>query len=140
MYSAISVNLLDLELSLNQTKRKAHQSRINLNSDWQHLASCKSTPLDEDFFDNRESYLRTLSRKYCLSCPVRAQCLYVALVNEDPYGLWGSLTPKQRKLYLRNIYAYAHDHGISTHDWNEELDEIFQLFSSSKKIAEYFYL
>lgn len=139
MYSVISAHLLDLESSLNQTKKRAHQSKVNMNSDWQHLASCRSTLPDEDFFDNSEPYLRTLSRKYCHSCPVRAQCLYVSLVNEDIYGLWGSLTPKQRKIYLRQIYAYAQDHNIPTDDWNEQLDEVFQLFSSSKKITEHFY-
>lgn len=123
---------------MSQTKKQIHQSKVNMNSEWQHLAACRSTPKEDDFFDTREVYLRTLSRRYCHSCPVRTQCLYVALVNDDIYGLWGALTPKQRKYYLRQIYSYAEEHNIPTNDWSHELDEVFQLFSTLPKIKQYF--
>lgn len=140
MYFATFVILLDLDINLSQTRRQSHQAKVNLNSKWQPLAACRNTPPNEDFFDNKESALKLLSRKYCLTCPVRTQCLYMSLINEDQYGLWGSLTPKQRRYYLRQIYMYADDKGIPTHDWSEELDEVFQLFSSPSKLAEHFYL
>jgi WhiB family redox-sensing transcriptional regulator len=127
-----------LEQQLSQTKKQVHQNKINMNSDWQLQAACRSTPDTDDFFDTREPYLRALSKKYCQSCPVRAQCLYVSLVNEDIYGLWGSLTPKQRRFYMREIYSYAQDRNISTLDWSNELDEIFQLFSTTSRLSQHF--
>jgi hypothetical protein len=123
---------------LSQTKKQIHQNKVNMNSDWQSSAACRSLLEDEDFFDTRESYLRALSRKYCNNCQVRSQCLYVSLINEDPYGLWGSLTPKQRKYYIRQIYKYAQDNNISISDWSNDLDEVFQLFSTFSKLSYYF--
>lgn len=36
-------------------------------------------------------------------CPVRASCLYQALVNNDTTGVWGGLTAPQRKWVRRNV-------------------------------------
>lgn len=33
----------------------------------------------------------------CRGCPVRAECLHEALTNETPNGIWGGLTPMQRR-------------------------------------------
>lgn len=110
-----------------------------MDSDWKKQASCKFTSEQEDFFDTRESHLKILSKKYCSKCPVKNHCLYVSLINEDPYGLWGAFTPKERNYYIRKIYDYAKSISVPTNDWTKELDEIFKLFSTQAKIEEYFY-
>ncbi|MFF9043300.1 histone-like nucleoid-structuring protein Lsr2 [Streptomyces parvulus] len=33
----------------------------------------------------------------CRGCPVRAECLYDALTHETPSGVWGGLTPAERR-------------------------------------------
>lgn len=121
---------------MNQTKKQIYQNKLNLNSDWQASAACSSKTKEEDFYDTVESHLKVLSKKYCKDCPVRTRCLYVALVNEDPYGLWGGLTPKQRKLYLKQIYSFAQEHNIPITDWNNKLDEVFKLFSTYQDYSD----
>jgi WhiB family redox-sensing transcriptional regulator len=37
-----------------------------------------------------------LAKKYCQECPVKAECLQFALVNNEQYGIWGGLTLKER--------------------------------------------
>jgi len=33
----------------------------------------------------------------CTQCPVRQVCADYAIRNREPYGVWGGLTPKQRR-------------------------------------------
>ena len=37
------------------------------------------------------------ARRFCASCPVKAECLAHALEHEEPHGMWGGQTPSQRK-------------------------------------------
>lgn len=36
-------------------------------------------------------------------CPMRRSCLYMALLNNEQYGVWGGLTDPQRRWIRRNI-------------------------------------
>jgi Transcription factor WhiB len=37
------------------------------------------------------------AREICMSCPVREQCLAMALANKERYGMLGGLTPIERR-------------------------------------------
>ena len=37
-----------------------------------------------------------VAKKFCSECPVRAECLTYALAVNEPFGIWGGLTPKER--------------------------------------------
>ena len=39
------------------------------------------------------------------SCPVRSDCLESALVNGEPYGVWGGYTPAERQRIARGGVA-----------------------------------
>jgi WhiB family redox-sensing transcriptional regulator len=39
--------------------------------------------------------------KICEECPVRLICLEYALTNEESWGIWGGLTPGQRRRLRR---------------------------------------
>jgi WhiB family redox-sensing transcriptional regulator len=39
--------------------------------------------------------------KICDACPVKLLCLEYALGNEEVWGIWGGLTPNQRKRLKR---------------------------------------
>lgn len=42
------------------------------------------------------------AKQVCASCPVQARCLEDALGRSEPNGIWGGLTPEERrKLALR---------------------------------------
>ena len=37
------------------------------------------------------------ARRFCASCPVRDECLAHALEHEEPHGMWGGMTPNERR-------------------------------------------
>lgn len=39
---------------------------------------------------------------FCAVCPVRIDCLYVALRTGERHGIWGGLTPRQRNTLMKN--------------------------------------
>jgi len=68
---------------------------------WQHSANC--TDIDSTIFIPTEMQGRTVSKlyakakSYCFECEVRPECLTFAIYNNMTEGVWGGLTPKQRK-------------------------------------------
>lgn len=42
------------------------------------------------------------ARKVCADCPVRIDCLEFALTVGERHGMWGGLTPAERRPYLRH--------------------------------------
>lgn len=61
---------------------------------------CEELPdvfFPEDFPDRS---MRTkavqVAKNLCAECPIRAQCLNVAMLTKEGYGIWGGLTPKER--------------------------------------------
>ena len=42
---------------------------------------------------------RTLqAKRFCAGCPVRAKCLEWAIGSGEAYGIWGGMTPDERRL------------------------------------------
>lgn len=65
---------------------------------------CMSAP-DIYFIDidNRETYANTkMAIKLCQECPVKNICLNYAIDAQEMYGVWGGLSPHQRKELTRN--------------------------------------
>ena len=115
------------------------QKLYNSIGSWTEQALCRSKTFDnEDFFDTSEQALKILAKKYCFNCPVQRHCLYTSLVTNEIYGLWGGLTPKQRKLYLKYISIKAKENGIESIYWSEDLDAFFQKYSNPSRLKEVF--
>lgn len=79
---------------------------------WQDEALCLEVgvemffPLDSDSrgrdslgFSPQEIY--RAAKEVCAQCPVRMPCLEQALQREEEYGVWGGLTPFERRRVLR---------------------------------------
>lgn len=49
----------------------------------------------EAFGDTSEFYNE--AREICRRCPVKAECLADALARKERYGMWGELTPIERR-------------------------------------------
>ena len=71
---------------------------------WANLGSCRgladtdSVRADHIFFVTRgRPKINPLFIQYCSQCPVRVQCLYFAIANNE-YGVWGGTTKNQRDL------------------------------------------
>ena len=65
--------------------------------DWKDEAAC--TGMDYDTFFPAVGYNQhdLHARSICERCPVKQPCLMFAVNNRIHYGIWGGLTPIQRK-------------------------------------------
>lgn len=125
-------------LSSTQDYSNYQNKLISSISNWSSESSCINKSSDEDFFDPRESVLNSLSKKYCANCPVRQHCLYTSMVTQDPYGLWGGLSPKQRRYYISQVLHIAEQNGISTFTWSDDLDAVYRNYSDPQKVVQIF--
>lgn len=63
--------------------------------DEQGETPCMAYP-DAFFNDESERSKYYIARSLCHSCPIRLQCLEYAITNEERFGLWGGLSPRER--------------------------------------------
>lgn len=72
--------------------------------DWRARARCGNEDPDKFFPSHRST---DESRRGCLSCPVRQECLEFALQSPwEPTGIWGGLTATE----IRPKWAARHQH------------------------------
>ena len=62
---------------------------------WQDDALCAQVD-SEAFFPDRGGSTRD-AKRVCAACDVAAQCLAYALANDERAGIWGGLSPVQRR-------------------------------------------
>ncbi len=43
------------------------------------------------------------AQQVCAKCPVQEECLQTALANHEPYGIWGSSSPRDRARMRRRV-------------------------------------
>lgn len=67
---------------------------------WGKYAKCKGEPAEWWYVESLVTATgRTMARKakeICALCSVREHCLRYANENEEAWGIWGGLTPKER--------------------------------------------
>jgi WhiB family redox-sensing transcriptional regulator len=76
---------------------------------WRERAACKGRTGDVWFHEGEsEGEYRSYAKSFCVTCPVRLNCLATALRLEGAsgqtsrFGIWGGLDPEQRhNLYKR---------------------------------------
>lgn len=61
------------------------------------VVPCQNAP--DFFFETEGEHYRTfkLARELCSECPVKALCASYALDNDEPFGVWGGLTTRERR-------------------------------------------
>jgi WhiB family redox-sensing transcriptional regulator len=67
--------------------------------DWTDLARCRGME-SEAFFGRNLTEARAAIRT-CDRCEVRQQCLDYAVAENIEIGVWGGLTERQRRAYIR---------------------------------------
>lgn len=67
--------------------------------DWTLDAVCAST--DPEIFYPEKGGSTREAKKVCAGCPVAAECLQYALDNQERFGVWGSLSERERR-HLRH--------------------------------------
>lgn len=65
---------------------------------WQLRADCRR-PEMVDTFDSDEPSAMNAAKQICRGCPVLRQCRDHAVTANEPHGVWGALTPRERALY-----------------------------------------
>lgn len=68
---------------------------------WRAQAACSAPDVDpEVMFPESMTPSRTAEgRKICRGCPVTSTCLDYALEADERQGIWGGLTPKERRRF-----------------------------------------
>jgi WhiB family redox-sensing transcriptional regulator len=62
---------------------------------WSARALCRTLGADAFFASDRRAV--EAAQAVCSGCPVRAECLEYALVHHLDHGVWGGLTPSERR-------------------------------------------
>ena len=88
----------------------------NYEDPWWNRARCKGTAPksrdEEDIFyppRDKEQYkvIATKAKNYCFGenkknhCPVRKDCLWDAIKRDEPHGIWGGLSHRERNALVR---------------------------------------
>jgi WhiB family redox-sensing transcriptional regulator len=73
--------------------------------DWRDEALCAQTDYDA-FFPAKGASLKG-AKRVCGRCPVRAACLDYALTNDERFGIWGGLSPSQRRALAHRMKTPA---------------------------------
>lgn len=74
---------------------------------WVENAVCAQTDPEAFFPEKGGSALA--AKKICARCPVEAECLEWALVNDERFGVWGNTSQQERKALRRKL-------GLTTTD------------------------
>ena len=66
---------------------------------WQDFALCAQT--DPDIFFPEKGGSTAPATSVCASCPVQAECLEYAIVNDIRHGIWGGMSDNDRRKISR---------------------------------------
>jgi WhiB family redox-sensing transcriptional regulator len=70
-------------------------ARQFLHQPWAKWARCQEVGGDWHFPEASQS--AAVARSICRHCEVCQECLEWALITDERYGVWGGLTPKERR-------------------------------------------
>jgi WhiB family transcriptional regulator, redox-sensing transcriptional regulator len=68
---------------------------------WSIQALCAST--GPEIFFPPTGGLAAEARAICAQCPVRRSCLAYAVAVGEPFGIWGGLDPRERRIHRRRL-------------------------------------
>jgi WhiB family redox-sensing transcriptional regulator len=86
-----------------------HASVLQQRSVWWEKARCRGLPTSVFFgVDERMSKEEIVeAKKLCGECPVRRECLWDAMQRDEPSGVWGGLTRREREALRGNLSKAA---------------------------------
>ena len=78
---------------------------MGLDQEWQERASCRSIPVE--FFFPLVEHEADEAKAVCATCDVREPCLEFAIQAGEHFGVWGGLTPQERRSVISKRRARA---------------------------------
>lgn len=64
---------------------------------WMAQATCRDRNDDTFYPHPTDIHTQREAKRICIDCPVRTQCLTHAMETDEPWGVWGGLTPRERR-------------------------------------------
>lgn len=71
---------------------------------WHQRAACRGEGTETFVIPHGAQY-EPRARELCAGCPVRPECLEVALADSELVGMWGGSTPTERRAMRRGRVA-----------------------------------
>ena len=82
------------------------------NEEWQDRAACRQVPV-ELFFPPAEQEADE-AKALCALCEVRQPCLEFAIAAGERFGVWGGLTPQERRSLIAKRRSRARAEAATT--------------------------
>jgi WhiB family redox-sensing transcriptional regulator len=70
----------------------------NKDFSWMDFAACKGADPEIFFAETNWQENHEIARSYCRKCTVYKNCMKFAIDNDINHGIWGGLSPSQRKM------------------------------------------
>lgn len=75
---------------------------VNNTEPWMAQAACRQHPPDTFYPLPTDIHTQAAAKRICATCPVQTYCLKYALEHDEPHGIWGGLTPRERRNLQRD--------------------------------------
>ena len=88
---------------------------------WRERAACKQLPIDLFFVSVGDDV--TFAKSICNGCPVRRECLVWACKEQISHGIFGGLSPRERRNFRKGIVNWeicGTPAGVRAHDDKQE--------------------
>jgi hypothetical protein len=128
------LELLEEEVVLPPKKAAEHYYR-NLQQQkksWSPISNCWTVEISVMFPRSHTQELGVAST-ICKNCPAMPECLHMALVRKEEYGVWGGHSSRQIEKIIKEINSEFGDIWLY---WNENSNEII-LNKVKELISEY---
>lgn len=80
-------------------RQTALAAALDCSGDWRDRALCAET--DPELFFPETGQSTVPAKRVCAACEVRAECLQDALDRRENHGVWGGLSPQERRRLRR---------------------------------------
>ena len=89
----------------NKKRKQIDWSKANCRGMNPDMFFLEDTQLERQYFDN------SMLRKICFSCPIRKECMKMALESEE-YGFWGGLAAYERQAIRKGRHESDRLNGL----------------------------
>lgn len=107
---------------------------------WTPISSCWNSPIGTMFPKSNVQEIGIAST-VCTTCPTIKNCLYLALIKQEEYGVWGGHTSKELQQIVKDIKK---EYGNIWIQWDEKssaiisdkVDQLYHLFVKKYGVDE----
>jgi hypothetical protein len=80
---------------------------VDADMSWQDKANCRGVDTDifylEQGLTKENNEKKVIYKELCGKCIVKGKCLSFAQINQIEHGVWGGLTPRERKKHASRV-------------------------------------